>query len=134
MRKIKLFTTLALLMLTLGLGANSLAAGNSHQEIDKALLHAKFLLKAKTLAHMHKHMHHIVNCLVGKNGNGFNHHFMNPCKGLGNGAIHDENSKLKRTLLKQVDQLASIGLKIKNSAAAHDVGLAIHTLLEQAAR
>lgn len=61
-------------MLTLGFGANSIAAGNAHQEIDKALLHAKFLLKAKTLAHMH----HIVNCLVGKNGKGFNHHFMNP--------------------------------------------------------
>lgn len=134
MKKNSLLATLTVCAFTLGFSANGMAAGNAQQEIDKALLHADFLIKADSLAHMHMHMHHILNCMAGEHGKGFDPKAMNPCKGLGNGAIHDEPSAAKRKLLEQVDQLASIGVTIDNPSAAHDVALAMHGLLKEAAK
>lgn len=132
MKKLRLLAAFSVLTTGLIFAGTSLAAGNAQQEINKALLHADFLIKANTLNHMHMHMHHILNCMVGEHGKGFNAHYMNPCKGLGNGAINDETSASKRKLLEQVDKLASVGVTINDHAAAHDVALAIHNLLEQA--
>lgn len=132
MKKFNVFIMLGVLSITLGFSPNTLAAGNAQQEIGKALLHADFLVKADTIAHMHMHMHHIINCMVGEHGKGFDPSVMNPCKGMGNGAVHDEKSASKRKLLEQVEWLGKIGVTIENASATHDVALAMHSLLEEA--
>lgn len=132
MKHIKLLVMLGMLSLVLSCGSTALAAGNAKAEINKALLHADFLIKADTLAHMHMHMHHIINCMVGEHGKAFDSKVMNPCKGMGNGAIHDESSPSKRKLLEQIERLGSVGVTIESPVAAHDVALAMHTLLQEA--
>lgn len=133
MKKIKVLASLMLFAFGLMSAGTSAAAGNAREEIDKALMHADFLIKAESLNHMHMHMHHILNCMVGEHGKGYDAHAMNPCKGLGNGAINDETSASKRKLLDQVERLASVGVTIDDAAAAHDVALAMHSLLKKAA-
>lgn len=134
LKQIKFLVILGMLSLGLGFSSNTFAAGNAQAEISKALLHADFLIKADTLAHMHMHMHHILNCMVGEHGKAFDPKVMDPCKGLGNGAIHDESSPAKRRLLEQIERLGNIGVTIENPSAAHDVALAMHTLLQQASK
>jgi hypothetical protein len=134
MKRIKLLIVLGMLSLGLGFSSYSLAEGNAQEEINKALLHANFLIKADTLERMHMHMHHILNCMVGEHGKEFDPKVMDPCKGMGNGAINDESSPVKRKLLDQVEKLGSIGVTIENPSAAHDVALAMHALLQEAAK
>jgi hypothetical protein len=68
-------------------------------------------------------MHHVINCLVGPKGNGFDAAADNPCKGLGNGAIPDSKgdaalqAKLKAALTD-----ARAGLSAYDLAGIHANG------------
>jgi len=61
---------------------------SADQEITTAIEHAGFAAKAKDLQHVHLHLHHVMNCLVGPNGGAFDASAGNPCKGMGNGAYN----------------------------------------------
>jgi hypothetical protein len=64
-------------------------AGGAHgpQQIGTASKHAGFAAAAADLKDVQKHMHHVLNCLVGPNGKGFDASHGNPCNGQGQGAI-----------------------------------------------
>ena len=97
-----LLLALCWLPLTATLAAGAPAAGtsmvpsttpNATTEISTALAHAQMALASKELAEARHHLHHVINCLVGPKGKGFDPNEENPCKGMGNGAMNDVDSK-----------------------------------------
>ncbi|MEO6926027.1 MAG: hypothetical protein ABI129_05095 [Rhodanobacter sp.] len=59
------------------------------KQVATATAHAGMALGAADLDMVHTHLHHVVNCLVGTSGNGFDAKAGNPCKDMGQGAIVD---------------------------------------------
>jgi len=102
MRKSSLLTALSCLSLTAALAAAAPGAGTAMAfffndtattEIYTALVHAQMALASKDVVEAHHHLHHVINCLVGPNGKGYDANEENPCKGMGNGAMNDVDSK-----------------------------------------
>ena len=102
MRKSSLLITLFCLPITAVLGAGTPGAGtamapsatpNAATEISTALAHAQMAMASKELAEARHHLHHVINCLVGPKGKDFDASEENPCKGMGNGAMNDVDSK-----------------------------------------
>ena len=62
-----------------------------------------------------KHMHHVLNCLVGPNGKGFDESFGNPCNGQGQGAIPETTDAATKTKLEVgADRHAASRLDIRH--------------------
>ena len=64
-------------------------AGDATAQVTQAVLHANYAATALNVKEVHEHLHHVINCLVGPKGAGFDTKEMNPCHGMGNGAIPD---------------------------------------------
>ncbi len=69
---------------------------NPDQEIATALQHAGISAGSSKLEDVHMHLHHVINCLVGPSGQGFDSTAENPCNGQGTGAINDVDNKSKQ--------------------------------------
>jgi hypothetical protein len=78
--------------MALGLAFTASAQGSANTEVSTAHAHALLAQKATTVAQAQTHLHHVINCLVGANGDGFDAAAGTPCKGQGNGAIPDSAS------------------------------------------
>jgi hypothetical protein len=87
-------------------------AANPDQEIATALQHAGMSAGSSKLEDVHMHLHHVINCLVGPSGQGFDATAENPCNGQGTGAINDvENKSKQRKKLDTAVKDANKGLK-----------------------
>jgi hypothetical protein len=64
-------------------------------------------------------LHHVINCLVGPKGQGFDDKEANPCKDEGNGAIPDTTDDVRKRALVQALAKANEGLRQTDLAAAH---------------
>ncbi|MDN5872614.1 MAG: hypothetical protein L0H73_18150, partial [Nitrococcus sp.] len=74
-----------------------------------------------------------LNCLVGEQGEGYDASAVNPCKGMGKGAINDMHGDDSAThMLEQAAALARIGTQVKSEDAAEEIAEAIEELLEEA--
>ncbi len=107
--------------LACGLTGTSLAQTPSAQtEIKTAHTHAKYAAAAPTVAVSHVHLHHVINCLVGPKGTGFDASQADPCKGQGNGALPDAagNAALHAKLETALKQ-AQAGLQSNDLKTAH---------------
>ncbi len=112
--------------------------GGAHNEVSTAHAHALMAQTAKNTAMAHAHLQHVINCLVGPNGAGFDAKAENPCKGQGNGAIPDSasnqalHSKLESALADaqaglKSDSLASVQQNAgKVAATLQDSGSKAH--------
>lgn len=125
------------LSLTLGAGlfagGLAFAASQGTQELKTAHDHATYAAKADTLEKHQMHLQHVVNCLVGKQGKGFDDSVGNPCKDMGQGAIRDmRGSEAASRMLKQAAQLARIGTRIESADATEHVAQAVMALLQKA--
>jgi len=88
------------------------------KEVSTAATHDGLAAKATDMKGTQMHLQHVVNCLVGPKGKGFDAAPGNPCKDQGNGAISDtKNSKQKKSLQAALAK-ATAGLKAKDMAAA----------------
>lgn len=108
-------------MLACAFALPALAQGSSaQQEVNTAHQHAMFAQKADSVDMAHTHLHHVINCLVGPNGQAFDSNVANPCKGQGNGAIPDSkgNSDLHDKLQSALAD-AKAGLKANSLKAVH---------------
>lgn len=113
--------------------ALALAAGDGMSELKTAIKHAGYSAQANTLKKHQIHLQHVVNCLVGEQGEGFNDTVGNPCKGMGQGAIKDLQAGEPVTLmLKQAAELARIGTQIEVAGADKKVAQAVVALLQEA--
>ena len=97
-------------------------------ELVVASQHAGFASKATAIDMVHTHLHHVVNCLVGPAGTGFDAGNANPCAKAGNGAIPDASAAQKTKLAAALTS-ANAGLAASDLAAAQkdaaDAGTAI---------
>ena len=57
--------------IVLALPALAASGPNAGKEIKTAVEHAGFAMKSKSTGDVHKHLHHVINCLVGTNGEDF---------------------------------------------------------------
>jgi hypothetical protein len=103
------------------------ATPNVTAEISTALSHAQMALASKDVAEAHHHLHHVINCLVGPKGKDFDANEENPCKGMGNGAMNDVDSKsaqhkkLDNALSEAKEGLGKSSLKSTQSEADETV-------------
>jgi len=72
-----------------GIAFGAFAQDNASTEVSTARAHAMMAQSANTVAMAHTHLHHVINCLVGPGGQGYDASAGTPCKGQGNGAIPD---------------------------------------------
>ena len=102
------------------------------QQVDTAHVHALMAQGATTVDMAHAHLQHVVNCLVGPKGAGFDAKAANPCKGQGNGAIpdaahdHAMHGKLEQALV-----TAQAGLKATQLDAIHGDAAKLATALQK---
>ncbi|HXR87478.1 MAG TPA: hypothetical protein VN728_10920 [Stellaceae bacterium] len=99
------------------------------KEVSTAATHAGLAAKATDMKMTQTHLQHVVNCLVGPKGKGFDAAPGNPCKDQGNGAIADTKDKKQKATLNQALAKARSGLKAKDMAAAQKDATQIQTML-----
>jgi hypothetical protein len=99
--------------------ASAHADADSTKEVTTAARHAGLAAQATDLKGAQTHLHHVINCLVGPKGKGFDDKEANPCKDQGNGAIPDTTDEVRKTALTQALAKANEGLRQTDLAAAH---------------
>lgn len=105
-------------------------AADVHSEITMAATHAGFASKSDTVKMVHTHLHHTLNCLVGPKGSAFDSAALNPCAGLGNGAIPDSRSAAEKKALEAVVAKAESGLKAKGLASSRKIAARTAAMLK----
>lgn len=124
-----LMSSMALLGAVL-LSSTALAQdGNAAKELATASTHAQLSEAAESVAVADMHLHHVINCLVGPHGRGFDAAAGNPCKGMGEGALRDSpsrsalHSKALRALAAARRGIASKDLSAVHKADSEVVGI-----------
>lgn len=110
-----------LLALSLPMAVQAVATDNvAAREAGIASAHAGMAFGAKDLKVAHMHLHHVVNCLVGPAGKGFDANEANPCKGTGQGAIVDaKGDATTESMLHAALAEAEQGLQANSLDVAH---------------
>lgn len=116
----KLLALTSAFALVFGFAMVAYAQGNAEKEVTTAHAHAMMAQGATAIDMAHTHLHHVINCLVGPDGEGYDANAGNPCKGMGNGAIPDsEGNADLQTKQKNALMHAQIGLQSDTLDAAH---------------
>jgi hypothetical protein len=105
------------------------AESDSAKEISTAATHAGLAAKATDMKGTQMHLHHVVNCLVGPKGKGFDAAPGNPCKDQGSGAIPDTKDSKQKKALQAALAKVNAGLKAKDMAAAQKAATDAQNLL-----
>ena len=92
-------------------------AGDLGKELSTAVTHAGMAAGSTELKMVQTHLHHVVNCLVGPQGAGFDAAAGNPCKDQGGGAIADA-PPAKQAMLKTALATAQSGIMETDLAKA----------------
>ncbi len=80
----------AVLVLIGGGVLGAMMTSQATQELDTALLHAKFAAGYNSTAEIELHLHHVVNCIEGKSGKNYFKPSGDVCEGFkGNGLLAD---------------------------------------------
>jgi hypothetical protein len=101
------------------------------KEIATAATHAGLAAKSTDMKTTQMHLHHVVNCLVGPGGTGFDAAPGNPCNGQGTGAIPDTKDPPQKAVLQQALAKINDGLKQTDMAAAQKDATEAQALLSQ---
>ena len=76
-----------------------MAAADAKQAETIAANHAGLAANAANINLVHTHMHHVLNCLVGPGGDGFDAMPGNPCAMAGGAIPQEANAEMKTKLL-----------------------------------
>lgn len=129
MKKLLAFTVAV--TLAGGFATTAIAAGGATTEVTTAHAHALMAQHAGTVEMSHTHLHHVINCLVGSKGVGFDAAAGDPCKDQGDGAIADAaNDQSLDAKLKEALAQAKAGLDMKQLAAVHEQAAKVAATLE----
>src|ERR1700733_9447631 len=93
-------------------------AADAAKEVSTAAAHAGMAAAAPAIGPVHMHLHHVVNCLVGAKGDGYDEKEANPCKAFGDGAIPDNTDAAMKPKLMAAVAKAQAGIKTDDLAAA----------------
>ena len=105
---------------SLGALTPNLAAADAKQAEGIAAMHAGLAANAGNINQVRLHLHHVLNCLVGPGGEGFDMMAGNPC-GMAGGAIPQEANAEMKTKLLNVAQSVRGGISDANMADAKKV-------------
>jgi hypothetical protein len=105
--------------------------GDAAREVATAIEHAHFAEAAPSVAVTHLHLHHVINCLVGLHGRGFDAAAGDPCKGMGNGALNDSprTSEMYGLILNAL-AMARRGIAAHKLPAAHKAASEVIEILQ----
>lgn len=94
--------------------------GAVSKQVSTATAHAALALGAADLKMTQVHLHHVINCLVGPAGEGYDATQDNPCKGMGQGAMVDaKGDSTRESQLQAAVTQATQGLKAATVSEAH---------------
>lgn len=114
------WVTACVVALALPLAALAHPGTAAAREASTAAAHAGMALGATDLKMAHAHLQHVVNCLVGPSGEGYDPQAENPCKGMGQGAIMDAKADAARqSRLQEAAMEARKGVKAATVDEAH---------------
>ena len=116
----------------LALASTAASAANAGKEAQTAAVHANLSAKSTSLKMVKTHLHHVVNCLVGSKDPRFDKHELNPCQGMGRGAILDARTKTTVKELRAALREAERGLKAKSVTVAQKDARTTGVLLAKA--
>jgi len=105
------------------------ALADGPQAVGIAANHAGFAANANSIEMVHMHLHHVLNCLVGPGGDGFDAMPGNPCAGSG-GAIPQTADAATKAKLQAVAGQARGGIANNDMAAAKKIATDIQTSLK----
>jgi hypothetical protein len=106
-------------------------AADLSKELTTAITHAGLAAGSPDLKMVQVHLHHVVNCLVGPNGTGFDPGNVNPCKDLGAGAIPDASPE-KQKILQTAVASAQSGLAETDVAKAKSDAADVQAIIRKA--
>lgn len=102
-------------------------AGDAAKEISTAAAHAGMAAGSTEMKMVKAHLQHVVNCLVGPSGAGYDANQANPCKDQGAGAIPDASAdkkvgleaalKMTKDAAKETDMAKAKEKAVANQAA-----------------
>ncbi len=130
-RRLAPFAVLALAALPLAVPAVTAHAANLPVEISTAATHAGLASKAGTVKMVHTHLHHTLNCLVGPKGKAFDKAELDPCGGLGAGAIPDARKAAEKKQLRAAVAEAERGLKADDLGKAQKIAATTASMLKK---
>jgi len=96
----------------------SAATADVNQEIVTAAKHAQLAGNSENIDAVHVHLHHALNCIEGPKGANFDPKQMNPCKGMGDGAIPDSTDMKVKAELEAAAKEAQAGVAEADLAKA----------------
>jgi hypothetical protein len=105
------------------------ALADGPQAIGIAANHAGLAAQAGGIDMVHTHLHHVLNCLVGPGGNGFDAAPGNPC-GQAGGAIPQTADAAMKTKLESAATQARGGIANADMAAAKKTASDIQAMLK----
>ena len=105
------------------------AFADGPQAVGIAGNHAGLAAKAGAVEMVHTHLHHVLNCLVGPGGQGFDAAPGNPC-GMAGGAIPQTADAAMKTKLEGVATAVRGGIANNDLAAAQKVATDAQTALK----
>jgi hypothetical protein len=101
------------------------------KEVKTAAAHAGMAMGAADLKMAHAHLQHVVNCLVGPSGDGYDAQAEDPCKGMGQGAIPDaKDDAARQSQLQAAAMQAKEGVNAGTVDEAHASAQKVMTSLQ----
>lgn len=91
-------TSALLAMTTLAALMPAMALADGPKAISTAAQHAGIAAGSADLAGAQRHLHHVLNCLVGPDGDGFDAAAGNPCAAAGGAIPQTADAKMKEKL------------------------------------
>jgi hypothetical protein len=110
--------------------ASPALAADAAKEVATAGQHAGMAAGATNVPTAHAHLHHVVNCLVGPKGDGFDAKEANPCAQLGDGAIPDTTDPAAKAKLTAAVTAAQAGIKSDDLGGATKAAAEVQTALK----
>jgi hypothetical protein len=105
------------------------ALADGPQAISTAANHAGLAANAANIGAVHTHLHHVLNCLVGPAGEGFDAAPGNPCMAAG-GAIPQTSDGAMKTKLEMAATEVRGGIANEDMAAAKKVATDVQAMLK----
>lgn len=109
------------------------AAGDARQQVVTAAAHAGMAAGASDVKMVKAHLQHVINCLVGPSGEGYDSTQANPCKEMGFGAVPDASMD-KIPALQAAVKLAREGEAAPGIETAREKALATQAALDKLAK
>jgi hypothetical protein len=119
----------SLVIAGLATGFSAAAFADGPQAVATAAQHAGFAAASTDIAGVHLHLHHVLNCLVGPQGEGFDGAAGNPCSGTGAAIPQTMDSAIKMKL-ENVAAQARMGIADNNLETAQKTAMEIQSELE----